>query len=183
MEKVEIKLSQFGLEDSEKRRYFVRKDGKVEVLKIKHNGMEKTMIKVTPLNNGYPVIWVVKDSKGNRTAIYVREMVATAFLGYDKNNDSQKLINIDFDKTNNKLENVKVVTPEEWKNHYKSTFQKMKGVDRSQNPPNNKLTLSQVKKIKALLKDSKDIPKVAEKFKISIGQVYRIKRGENWSKI
>ena len=183
MEKVEIKLSQFGLEDSDKRKYFIRRDGKVEVMKMMQNGIEKTAMKVTPLNNGYPVIWVLKNSKGNRTAIYVREMVATAFHGYDKNDHNQKLINIDFDKTNNKLENIKVVSPEEWKNHYKSTFQKMKGVDRSQNPPNNKLTLNQVKKIKSILKDSKDVPKVAEKFKISIGQVYRIKRGENWSKI
>ena len=91
MEKVEIKLSQFGLEDSDKRRYFVRRDGKVEVMKMMQNSIEKTAIKVTPLNNGYPVIWVTKNSQGIRTAVYVREMVAMAFHDYDKNDENQRL--------------------------------------------------------------------------------------------
>ena len=183
MEKVEIKLSQFGLEDSEKRRYFICRDGKVEVMKMMQNSIEKTAIKVTPLNNGYPVIWVTKNTKKDRTAIYVREMVAMAFHDYDKNDENQRLINIDFDKTNNNTENIKVVTPEEWKAHYMQSFSKMKDVDRSQNPPNSKLTIKQAKEIKKILKVSKDMPKIAKKFGVSVGQLYRIKRGENWAKL
>ena len=183
MEKVEIKLSQFGLEDSDKRRYFVRRDGKVEVMKMMQNSIEKTAIKVTPLNNGYPVIWVTKNSQGIRTAVYVREMVAMAFHDYDKNDENQRLINIDFDKTNNNADNIKVVTPEEWRLHYHSTFKRMKGVDRSQNPPNSKLTVDQAKEVKLILKVSKNIPEIAKKFGISVGQVYRIKRGVNWKQI
>ena len=183
MEKVEILLSQFGLEDSDKRRYFIRRDGKVEVMKMMHTGIEKTAIKVTPLNNGYPVIWVTKYSQGIRTAVYVREMVAMAFHGYDKNDKNQRLINVDFDKTNKNADNIKVVTQVEWRAHYEPTFRRMAGKDRSQNPPNCKLTMIEVQKIKDVLKISKDIPKIAKRFKISVGQVYRIKRGENWAKI
>ena len=183
MEKVEILLSQFGLEDSDKRRYFIRRDGKVEVMKMMHTGIEKTAIKVCSLNNGYPVIWVVKNSEGKRTSIYVRDIVAVAFHGYDKNDENQKLINVDFDKANNNADNIKVVTQAEWRAHYEPTFRRMAGKDRSQNPPNCKLTLKEVQKIKDVLKISKDIPKIAKRFKISVGQVYRIKRGENWAKI
>ncbi len=183
MEKVEIKLSQFGLENSDKRRYFVRKDGKVEVIKMFQNGREKTAIKVTPLNNGYPVIWVTKNTNKDRTSVYVREMVAMAFHNYDKNDENQRLINIDFDKSNNNADNIKVVTPEEWKAHYMQSFSKMKGVDRSQNPPNSKLTIKQAKEIKKILEVSKDMPKIAKKFGVSVGQLYRIKRGENWAKL
>lgn len=186
MEKVEIKLSQFGLEDSDKRRYFIRRDGKVEVMKMMQNGIEKTAIKVCSLNNGYPVIWVTKNTKKERTAIYVREMVAMAFCGYDlsdKSDKNQRIINIDFDKTNNNADNIKVVTQAEWRAHYEPTFRRMAGKDRSQNPPNCKLTLKEVQKIKDVLKISKDIPKIEKRFKISVGQVYRIKRGENWAKI
>ena len=93
MEKVEILLSQFGLEDSDKRRYFIRRDGKVEVMKMMQNGIEKTAIKVGSLNNGYPVIWVTKNTKKERTSIYVRDIVAVAFHGNDKNDENQKLIN------------------------------------------------------------------------------------------
>ena len=183
MEKVEIKLSQFGLEDSDKRRYFIRRDGKVEVMKMMHTGIEKTAIKVCSLNNGYPVIWVVKNSEGKRTSIYVRDIVAVAFHGYDKNDKNQRLINIDFDKSNNNSDNVKVVTPEEWKAYYMQSFSKMRGVDRSQNPPNSKLTVEQAKEVKLILKVSKNIHQIAKKFGISVGQVYRIKRGENWAKL
>jgi|GEM_PF-2019440 len=184
MEKVEIKLSQFGLEDSDKRRYFIRRDGKVEVIKMMQNGIDKTAIKVTPLNNGYPVIWVAKNTKKDRTAIYVREMVAMAFHDYDKNDENQRIINIDFDKVNNNADNLKVVTPEEWKAHYMQSFSKMKGVDRSTNPPGSKISIKDAKKIKSYLQSGKiKVRDIAKEFNLSQGQIYRIKRGENWAKI
>ena len=185
MEKVEIKLSQFGLEDSDKRRYFIREDGQVEVIKLNANG-DRTVLKTLSLNNGYPVIWVVKDGIRKRTAVYVREMVAMAFCGYDLNHKkdaNQRIINVDYDKTNNSVDNIKVVTQEEWKAHYKENFARMRGVDRSHNPPNCKLSIDQAKEVKLILKVSKNIPQIAKKFGISVGQVYRIKRGDNWANL
>lgn len=169
--------------NTEKCQYKIGNDGSVYKIKTKKNSEVSKKIIKGATNNGYYCIWVVSKG-GKRTAVYNHIMVAQAFLDYDHADPSQCIIHKDRNKKNNNVDNLDIVCPERHKEHYIEHFSRMKGVSRLDNIPNSKLTPVQVKAIRKLFDNPKyNVVKIAKKYKVTVGQIYRIKRGENWSHI
>lgn len=95
---------------------------------------------------------------------------------------------LDYDKLNNRVTNLKWMTPEENYEHQKSSpyviKEKRERQDRQQaNPTRAKLTVTKVMLLKKLLNEGKPIKELVKLFKVTDTQIIRIKRGENWSNI
>jgi hypothetical protein len=95
---------------------------------------------------------------------------------------------LDYNKLNNKANNLKWMTPEENYEHQKSSpyvikeKQERRG-KRKENSRSTKLTITKVMLLKKLLEQSKPMKQLVKQFKITDTQIYRIKRGENWGDI
>ena len=94
---------------------------------------------------------------------------------------------LDFDKLNNKKNNLKWMTPEENMAHQqKSPYviaNKEKVRNHLTNAKNVKLTVTKVMLLKKLLNEGKSLKTLVKTFKITDTQILRIKRGENWGDI
>ena len=117
----------------------------------------------------------------------IHRMVATYFLPEPKP-DETIVGHLDFDKLNNKKENLKWMTPEENKIHQSKSpkvIAEKKWRKYTQKPRQNgmKLTSTQVMHIKLQLKRKRPVKQIARQFEISEMQVWRIKSGENWAHI
>ncbi len=177
---IEFDLSKFNIKQVANRKYFVDKDGNIFK---KNTNTDTTKPVKGSINNGCRVLWVSKAESGNRTCIYFRQIIATVFHNYNVSNKEQHIINKDYDKLNCSPDNISVVTKKEWLDHYKPYFTKMKGIDRSSNPGFTKLKPKQVIKIKKAIAKKVSFKKIATDYNISLGQVYRINRGDNWKNI
>lgn len=94
----------------------------------------------------------------------------------------------DYDKLNNKVENLVWMTKEENLEHQsKSPFviaeRKKRKVTQKDNPRSSKLTETEVMLMKKQLRRGKPIKQIAKNFQISNTQIIRIKKGENWGHI
>ncbi len=163
-----------------KRSFKISNAGLVKKL---YDGSDKFKVLEGALNNGYRAIWVTRKD-GKRTARYVHKMVAETFLKNPKN--KKYVVHLDHDKLNNSVENLQWADHEEWKEHNKDLFRRMKGRSRLDNLPNSKLTEKQVRSLKKKLANPNKKIKVAtlaKQYNISEGQIYRIMRGDNWSHV
>ena len=130
------------------------------------------------------------DDTKSRTINYhalVHRLVAEYFLLQHK--PSQTIVaHLDFNKLNNRVENLKWMTPEEnfahqQKSPYVIKEKQQRKLSIRQNPNVAKLTVTKVMLLKKLLNQNKPVRQLVKQFKITDMQVYRIKRGENWSSI
>lgn len=133
------------------------------------------------LQGGYP-IWRYRQHGVYHHAL-IHRLVAKYFLPAAQRNE-KIVIHQNHKKADNRYFNLQWVTQQEAIVHQQGSplVQKLKKYKR-ENPgiaSNSKLTLTEVKKIKLLLKQNKTLREIALKFKISDMQVYRIKTGENW---
>ena len=92
---------------------------------------------------------------------------------------------LDYDKLNNKSNNLKWMTPEENYSHqqnspYVIAEKKERRNDKSRNA---KLTITKVMLLKKLLNQGKPMRTLVKQFKITDTQIIRIRRGENWADI
>lgn len=95
---------------------------------------------------------------------------------------------LDHDKLNNRVANLKWMTPEENYAHQKSSphvvKDKLQRQQRQQANPNRaKLTVTKVMLLKKLLNEGKPVKQLVKLFKVSDTQIIRIRRGENWSNV
>ncbi len=95
---------------------------------------------------------------------------------------------LDYDKLNNRADNLKWMTPEENYRHQQSSpFVIAEKRDRvtlyKDHPRGAKLTVEKVSELKKLLNEGKKMKTLVKKFKITDTQILRIKRGENWSSV
>ena len=141
---------------------------------------EETLVKKYYIN-GYQNLPVKQKKNGKQTSRYVHKLVAEHFL--DKN-DGLYVIHLDYDKTNNHVDNLKWATKREKESHqfsnpvYKTMVRKK--------PSNTKLTETKVKLIKRKINDPNRrtrMKMIAKQFGISTMQLYRIKSGENWKSV
>ncbi|NRD22550.1 HNH endonuclease [Winogradskyella litoriviva] len=141
---------------------------------------EETLVKKYYIN-GYQNLPVKQKKNGKQTSRYVHKLVAEHFL--DKN-DGLYVIHLDYDKTNNHVDNLKWATKREKEIHqfsnpaYKTMVRKK--------PSNTKLTETKVKLIKRKINDPNRrtrMKMIAKQFGISTMQLYRIKSGENWKSV
>ncbi|MFT4062923.1 MAG: HNH endonuclease [Edaphocola sp.] len=95
---------------------------------------------------------------------------------------------LNYDKLNNRAENLKWMSAEENKIHQsKSPYVIEEKEQRIHTPrdrnSNSKLTVTKVMLIKKLIKEGKTAVYLARHFKVSEMQIHRIKTGENWKHI
>jgi len=117
-------------------------------------------------------------------ASLVHRMVAELFI--HRSAPQQTVVaHIDFDKCNNKINNLKWMTPEENMAHQRLSPNVIADKDkRFRSGPEadgrSKLSITKVMYLKKLLNEGKPIASLAKQFKITETQVIRIKKSENW---
>ncbi len=125
---------------------------------------------------------------GVSKTFYVHKLVAENFIN-KSSQDQQYVIHIDYNKSNNYIENLKWTSKEEMFAHQQanpvvlSARKKQKG---RQTQEGHKLTATQVMRLKKRIMDPNRktrLKLIAKEFGISEMQLYRIKSGENWGHI
>ncbi|WP_299110271.1 HNH endonuclease [uncultured Winogradskyella sp.] len=141
---------------------------------------EETLVKKYYIN-GYQNLPVKQKKNGNMTSRYVHKLVAEHFL---EKNDGVCVIHLNYDKTDNHVDNLKWATKKEKETHQFSNPEFKKIVRKK--PSNTKLTETKVKLIKRKINDPNRrtrMKMIAKQFGISTMQLYRIKSGENWKSV
>ena len=127
--------------------------------------------------NGYNTVSVVKK-KGTKTARYIHKIVAEHFL--EKPKDAKYVIHLDYNKMNNKVENLKWATKREKELHQ---FKNPDYIAKNSVIKYSKLTETQAMRLKKKLLDPNRRTRLkilAKQFGVSEMQLHRIKTGENW---
>ena len=144
---------------------------------INCKGEEEFLVKESFIN-GYQNLPLKQEVNGKLTSRYVHKLVAEHFL---EKNDGVCVIHLDYDKKNNRVENLKWATKRE-KEIHQFTNPEFKNIVRKI-PSNAKLTETRVKLIKRKLNDPNRrtrLKMIAKQFGVSEMQLHRIKTGENW---
>lgn len=164
-------------------RYAVSNHGRIA--SYKDDVKEGTLLKGSAID-GYPILNLRPDGKSK--SFFVHRLVAELFIKKAKPKATY-VIHLDFDKSNNAVKNLRWVTKTEMEDHQKKNPNVIKArKERLKNKPEEglKLNLAKVKRIKQMINAknrSMKMSEIAEKFDISEMQLYRIKRGENWSHV
>lgn len=95
---------------------------------------------------------------------------------------------LDHDKLNNRVSNLRWMTPEENYAHQKKSPHVIKEKlerreRRNENSRATKLTVTKVMLMKKLINQGKPMKQLVKQFKVTDTQILRIKRGENWADI
>ena len=173
----EWKIIVFDDKVSQKEKFKVSNYGRI----INFKNEAKPYIKKESFTNGYVSISVRQEVNGKTTGRYVHKLVAQHFL--ERINEEQVfVIHLNFDKTDNRIKNLKWATKREKELHQ---FKNPVFVESIKNKKTNyKLSEGKVKIIKKQLKNKKNrITMIAKRFGVSDMQIHRIKSGENWSKV
>jgi hypothetical protein len=146
---------------------------------INCKGKKEFLVKESFIN-GYRNLPVKQKRNGKSTSRYVHKLVAQHFL---EQNDGVYVIHLNYNKTDNKVSNLKWATKREKEVHqfsnpgYKNTPRKR---------TYSKLTEAKVMLIKRKINDPNRrtrLKLIARQFGISEMQLYRIKTGENWGSV
>lgn len=163
---------------SEDDEYMISNYGRVKKKKVYDNDWR---LSPTSLVSEYKSFGIKKKGKSKSSSAYVHRLVAILFL--ERKEDQQFVIHLDFDKENNKVENLKWVTKSELFIHHKTNPKKIR---RKGQRTYSKLTEGRVRLIKKKILDPNRRTRmrlIAKQFGISEMQLYRIKSGENWGSV
>jgi len=126
----------------------------------------------------------------NKRVIHYHSLVHRLVADYfcKKTSESQTIVaHLDFDKLNNRSNNLAWMTPKENQDHQQkspnvilSRANRVMGQSYNPNSKVNKLTITKVMLLKKMLNQGKPIKTLVKQFKITDTQILRIKRGENW---
>lgn len=128
----------------------------------------------------------LKDRTINHHSLHHR-LVADYFLPKPK--AGQTIVaHLDYNKLNNRVANLKWMTPEENYEHQKGSPYVIKDKELRQtrqqgNPNRAKLTVTKVMLLKKLLNEGKPMKLLVKRFKVTDMQIIRIRRGENWGNV
>ncbi|GGZ68317.1 HNH endonuclease [Algibacter mikhailovii] len=129
--------------------------------------------------NGYQNL-PLKQKSGKSTSRYVHKLVAQHFL---EQKDGIYVIHLNYDKTDNHVENLKWATKRE-KELHQFNNPNWKEIIKKRSRNIGKLNKGKVKIIKRQLKNNRTrISMIAKRFGVSDTQIHRIKKGENWSQV
>ena len=130
--------------------------------------------------NGYQNLPLKQKKNGKLTSRYVHKLIAEHFL--EKKNGIC-VIHLNYDKTDNRIENLKWATKRE-KELHQFNNPNWEGIVKKRNEKIGKLNEGKVKIIKRQLKNNRTrINMIAKRFGVSDTQIHRIKTGENWSSV
>ncbi len=161
---------------SKNERYKISNYGRI----INCKGEKESIVKKYFIN-GYQNLPLKQKHNGKKTSRYIHKLVAEHFL---EKNDGICAIHLNYDKTDNRVENLKWATKREKEIHQFSNPE-FKNIVRKM-PSNAKLTETKVKFIKRKINDPNRrtrLKMIAKQFGISEMQLYRIKIGENWGSV
>lgn len=130
--------------------------------------------------NGYQTLPLKQEINKKSTSRYVHKLVAEHFL---EKGDGIYVIHLNYDKLDNKVENLKWATKEEKEEHQ---FSNPEYLTRPRKRTYSKLTEAKVRLIKRKIHDPNRrtrMKMIAKQFGISEMQLYRIKSGENWGSV
>lgn len=139
-------------------------------------GEKEFLVKVSFIN-GYQNLPLKQRVNGKSTSRYVHKLVAQHFL---EQNDGIHVIHLNYDKTDNRLDNLKWATKREKELHQ---FANPEYENYARKRGSVKLTETKVKLIKRKINDPNRrtrLKMIAKQFGISEMQLHRIKTGENW---
>ncbi len=158
--------------------YAISNYGRIKSIN-KSTGKE-SFLKGAVVNRGLRILNV--KLKDNSTGyVYIHKFVAENFVKR-KSEEEDCIIHVDFNKDNNKWNNLKWVCEPEWKEHVKNSPVYIKG--REKRMKSYKLTESKVKVMKKMLANKQNKRKIiARKFNVSESLVRRIEKGEYWSHV
>ncbi|PIF01191.1 MAG: HNH endonuclease [Maribacter sp.] len=141
---------------------------------------EKEFLVTESTINGYSNLPLKQKRNGKSTSRYIHRLVAEHFL---EQNDGIYVIHLDYDKSNNRVKNLKWATKREKEIHQ---FSNPEYRNKPRKRTYSKLTETKVKLIKRKINDPNRrtrMKMIAKQFGISEMQLYRIKTGENWSSV
>ncbi len=128
----------------------------------------------------------VKERTRHYHALFHR-LVAEYFLPKPGKNKTI-VAHLDHDKLNNRVTNLKWMTPEENYEHQQKSPAVIKEKEdrkhrRKEDSKATKLTVTKVMLLKKMLNQGKPMKQLVKQFKVTDTQILRIKRGENWKEI
>ena len=146
---------------------------------------EKGRIINGTISGGYRVFktkLLDKDGKLKDLCFLIHRLVAQYFLEPDP--EKNLVIHRDHDKTNNYYTNLEWADQARVNSHNLSNPNVIRNNELNKFKGNYKLNEGKVKVIKRQLKNNKTRPKlIAKRFGISVTQLNRIMRGENWGSV
>ncbi len=166
---------------------FDDKISKAEKFKISNHGRiinckgEKEKLVNPTYINGYQNLPLKQEVNKKSTSRYVHKLMAEHFL--EKKEGDQYVIHVNYDKKDNRLENLKWATKKEKEEHQ---FSNPEYKEASKRRRYSKLTEGRVRLIKKKINDPNRktrMKMIAKQFGISEMQLYRIKSGENWGSV
>lgn len=182
------KFKELTLEGNQKSRYAISNYGRL--IRFTENFEDGHLLKGSE-TNGYKV-FRYKSVENGKTKNYSKmfsRMVAENFLP-EPLAEQTYLLHKDYKKDNCQATNLFWATKEEFTNHFMNSPLYEEGKIKSQNTrkkmDGNKLTSTQVIRIKKMINDPNRKTRlkiIAKQFGISEMQLYRIKSGENWGHI
>lgn len=123
---------------------------------------------------------------GNQGTIYLHREVAKAFIP-KKSSKHKYVIHLNHNRSDNDVKNLKWVTVQEMIEHQQKSPAKIAYKEiQATRTVGRKLTANQVKTIKKTLETknrSLTIKQIAKQYGVSDMTIYRIKSGENWSRV
>ncbi len=140
------------------------------------------------LQEGYPIWRFKKNNKNGSIKNYgllIHRLVAENFLP-KKQKGEKVVMHFNHKKTDNHYSNLGWATIQEAAAHAQGSprvKRAKKLAAESGSFGNTKLNIEKVKAIKVLLANGKTLKEIAVTYKVSDMQIYRIKIGENWSKV
>jgi hypothetical protein len=163
-------------------RYAVSSMGRIA--SYKQNVLEDGKLLSGSLTTGYRTLNLHRP--GNKGTLYIHREMARIFL--KKPSPKHKyVIHLNHNKLDNRLKNLRWATLEKMISHQQNSPAKIAYKEKQANKTVGlKLTASQVKKIKNILRNKKrsiTIKQIAQKYGVSEMTIYRIKSGENWGRI
>ncbi len=148
--------------------------------RIKNCKADNEFLVTESFTNGYQNLPLKQKRNGKSTSRYVHKLVAEQFL---EQKDGIYVIHLNYDKTDNHVDNLKWATKREKEIHQ---FSNPEYKNKPRKRTYSKLTENKVKLIKRKINDPKRktrMKMIAKQFGISEMQLYRIKTGENWSSV
>lgn len=167
------KQIEFDADISEHEKFKISTYGRL----INCKGVKEVLVKESFIN-GYQNLRLKQKINGKLTSRYVHKLVAEHFL---EKKDGVCVIHLNYDKTDNKLENLRWATKKERDVHHLNNPAYKNKVGK--HPTNAKLTETRVMLLKRKLNDPNRRTRlkiIAKQFGISEMQLHRIKTGENW---
>ncbi len=159
-------------------KYEISNYGRIKSIN-KATGFEK-LLKGVAVRGGL-IVLNMKLADGTAGYVYVHRFVAENFI--DPPTDEQRyILHKDYDRSNNKLDNLKWATELEWKAFNRAN---PRNKDRkNQAPRNAKLNETQVRLMKKMLLKGKTKRKIiAKQFGVSENCAYKIEKGIRWSHV